>query len=70
MISHLDAQIGRLLDALAASGHAENTIVLYTADHGLAVGQHGLLGKQNVYDHSLRVPLIVRGAGHPGRTTP
>ena len=65
MISHLDAQIGRLLDALAASGHAENTIVVYTADHGLAVGQHGLLGKQNVYDHSLRVPLILRGPGIP-----
>ncbi len=63
MISHLDAQIGRLLDALAASGHADDTIVVYTADHGLAVGQHGLLGKQNVYDHSLRVPLIMRGPG-------
>ena len=65
MISHLDAQIGRLLDALAASGHAEDTIVVYAADHGLAVGQHGLLGKQNVYDHSLRVPLIFRGPGIP-----
>ncbi len=65
MISHLDAQIGRLLDALAESGHAEDTIVVYTADHGLAVGQHGLLGKQNVYDHSLRVPLIFRGPGIP-----
>ena len=63
MISHLDAQIGRLLDALVASGHADDTIVVYTADHGLAVGQHGLLGKQNVYDHSLRVPLIMRGPG-------
>lgn len=65
MISHLDAQVGRLLEALAGSCHAENTIVVYTADHGLAVGQHGLLGKQNVYDHSLRVPLILRGPGIP-----
>ena len=65
MISHLDEQVGRLLDALAASGHAEDTIVVYTADHGLAVGQHGLLGKQNCYDHSLRVPLIFRGPGIP-----
>ena len=65
MISHLDAQVGRLLDALAASGHADDTIVVYTADHGLAVGQHGLLGKQNVYDHSLRVPLIIRGPSIP-----
>ena len=65
MISHLDAKVGRLLDALAASGHADDTIVVYTADHGLAVGQHGLLGKQNVYDHSLRVPLIFRGPDIP-----
>ena len=65
MISHLDAQVGRLLNALADSGHADDTIVVYTADHGLAVGQHGLLGKQNVYDHSVRVPLIVRGPGIP-----
>ena len=65
MISHLDAQIGRLLDALAASGHAEDTIVVYAADHGLAVGKPGLLGKQNVYDHSLRVPLIFRGPSIP-----
>ena len=65
MISHLDAQIGRLLDALQAAGLADDTIVVYTADHGLAVGQHGLLGKQNVYDHSLRVPLLVRGPGIP-----
>ena len=65
MISHLDAQIGRLLDELEATGHANDTIVIYTADHGLALGQHGLLGKQNVYDHSLRVPLIIRGPDVP-----
>jgi arylsulfatase A-like enzyme len=63
MISSLDAGIGRILAALEASGQAENTIVIYTADHGLAVGQHGLLGKQNLYDHSARVPLIMRGPG-------
>ena len=65
MITHLDAQIGILLEELQTSGYADNTIVVYTADHGLAVGQHGLLGKQNVYDHSLRVPLIMRGPGIP-----
>ena len=65
MISHLDAQIGRLLDELEVTGHANDTIVIYTADHGLALGQHGLLGKQNVYDHSLRVPLIIRGPDVP-----
>lgn len=65
MISHLDAQIGRVLDALTASGRAENTIIVYTADHGLAVGQHGLMGKQNLYDHSVRIPLILGGPGLP-----
>jgi arylsulfatase A-like enzyme len=63
MISNLDAGVGRILAALEASGRAEDTIVVYTADHGLAVGQHGLLGKQNLYDHSLRVPLLLRGPG-------
>ena len=65
MISHLDAQVGRVLDALERTGERENTIVVFTADHGLAVGQHGLMGKQNVYDHSVRVPLIFSGPGIP-----
>jgi arylsulfatase A-like enzyme len=63
MISHLDAGIGRILAALDRSGAAENTLVVYLADHGLAVGQHGLLGKQNCYEHSIRVPFIIRGPG-------
>lgn len=63
MISHLDHEIGRLLDALDASGCGKNTIVIFAGDNGLAVGQHGLMGKQNLYDHSLRVPLIVAGPG-------
>lgn len=65
MIGHLDAQVGRVFDALAASGRAEETIVVYTADHGLAVGQHGLLGKQNLYEHSVRIPMILSGPGLP-----
>ncbi|MDX1681900.1 MAG: sulfatase-like hydrolase/transferase [Phycisphaeraceae bacterium] len=63
MISHMDAAIGRVLDALDETGQAENTIVVYTGDHGLAVGRHGLMGKQNLYDHSIRIPLIMRGPG-------
>jgi arylsulfatase A-like enzyme len=63
MISNLDAGIGRILAALEASGRAEDTLVVYTADHGLALGQHGLMGKQNLYDHSVRVPLMMRGPG-------
>lgn len=65
MISHMDAQMGRVLAALRESGHDGNTIIVYTGDHGLAVGQHGLMGKQNLYEHSIRVPLILRGPGLP-----
>lgn len=65
MIAHLDAQIGRILDALNASGHAERTIVVFAGDNGLAVGQHGLMGKQNLYEHSVRVPLVMAGPGIP-----
>lgn len=63
MISSLDAQIGRILAALAERADAGNTIIVYTADHGLAVGQHGLLGKQNLYEHSIGVPRIMAGPG-------
>lgn len=65
MISDMDEKIGEMLDTLARRELAEDTIVVYTADHGLSVGQHGLLGKQNLYDHSVRVPLILRGPGVP-----
>lgn len=65
MITHMDDQIGRILDALEKSGKADNTIIVFTADHGLAVGQHGLFGKQNLYDHSVRVPFIIAGPGIP-----
>ena len=63
MISHLDEHVGRLLQTLAGSTHAKNTVVIFAADNGLAVGQHGLLGKQSMYDHSLRVPLTMAGPG-------
>jgi arylsulfatase A-like enzyme len=65
IISHLDAQIGRIMAHLEESGQAENTILFFTADHGLSVGQHGLMGKQNMYDHSMRTPLILKGPGIP-----
>ena len=65
MITHLDAQVGRILGALRESGRERDTIVVYTADHGLGVGRHGLLGKQNLYDHSIRVPMILSGPGLP-----
>ncbi len=65
IITHMDAQVGRILKALDGSGKAENTYIFFTADHGLACGHHGLLGKQNLYDHSVRVPLMVTGPGVP-----
>ena len=68
-ISYLDAQIGRVLDALEASPYAANTIVVFSADSGVARGSHGLIGKQNLYEHSLRVPLIIRGPGIPANRT-
>lgn len=68
IITHMDAQIGRMLDALKASGKADNTYVIVTADHGLAVGEHGLMGKQNQYECSMRMPLLISGPGiKPGK---
>ncbi|MDG1241943.1 MAG: sulfatase-like hydrolase/transferase [Opitutae bacterium] len=63
IITHMDDQIGRILAALEATGKGDNTFIIFTADHGLAVGHHGLVGKQNMYDHSMRVPFLVVGPG-------
>ena len=68
IISHMDAQVGRILEALDQSGMADETYIFFSADHGLSVGHHGLVGKQNMYDHSVRVPLMVVGPGIPGNT--
>jgi len=63
MISHLDWAIGNIIHALKESGEYENTLIVFAGDNGLALGQHGLFGKQNAYEHSLRVPLIFAGPG-------
>ncbi|KAA6352247.1 Arylsulfatase [termite gut metagenome] len=65
MISEVDTQIGRILEALEESGEYDNTIIVFTADNGLSVGQHGLLGKQNLYEHSAKTPLVIVGPGVP-----
>lgn len=65
MITDLDQQVGRLLHYLDREGLADRTLVVFAADNGLALGSHGLLGKQNLYEHSVRVPLIVRGPRVP-----
>ncbi|MDG3002306.1 sulfatase-like hydrolase/transferase [Paludisphaera mucosa] len=64
-IEYLDAQVGRILDALRDAGRIEDTIVVYAGDHGLAIGSHGLFGKQNLYEHSMRSPVILAGPGVP-----
>lgn len=63
MITHLDEQIGRILKKLEESGKLDETIIVFSADNGIAIGQHGLMGKQNLYEHSIKVPLIVSGPG-------
>jgi choline-sulfatase len=65
IVSHLDVQIGKILDALEKHEDGANTYIFFTADHGLACGDHGLMGKQNLYDASVRVPFLVAGPGVP-----
>ena len=61
VISAMDAHLGRLLDSV----DLDNTIVIFSSDHGLAIGSHGLFGKQSVYEHSMKAPLILAGPGIP-----
>jgi len=65
IITHMDDQIGRIINHLKTTGQDKNTYIIFSADHGLSVGHHGLVGKQNMYDHSMRVPLIVVGPDIP-----
>ncbi|WP_199271694.1 sulfatase-like hydrolase/transferase [Paraglaciecola sp. L3A3] len=69
LISHMDTQIGEILAALKASGKMDNTYIIYTADHGLSVGERGLFGKQNMYEESVRAPFIIWGPGIEGGQT-
>ena len=65
LITHLDDQIGEILDKLEASGKMDNTYIIFTSDHGLSVGRHGLLGKQSQFDHSIRTPFMITGPTIP-----
>jgi arylsulfatase A-like enzyme len=65
LVTHLDTQIGRILDRLEKDPGGDNTYIFFTADHGLSCGEHGLMGKQNMYGESVRVPFIVAGPGVP-----
>jgi arylsulfatase A-like enzyme len=61
----MDHHIGRILDAVRAAEEYDNTVFLFTSDQGLAMGSHGLMGKQNLYEHSMRPGLVVAGPGVP-----
>ncbi|WP_372774714.1 sulfatase-like hydrolase/transferase [Mangrovibacterium sp.] len=65
LISHLDSRIGDIIETLKTKGLFENTIIVYAADNGLAIGSHGLVGKQDLYEHSMKVPLIITGPNLP-----
>lgn len=65
MVSATDYQIGRVLKQLEESGLADNTIVIFTSDNGLSLGQHGLMAKQTIYEHSVKIPMIIKGPGVP-----
>ncbi len=58
---NIDIQLGKVLARLEEMGELDNTYIIYTADHGIAIGRHGLMGKQNLYEHTWRVPMIVKG---------
>lgn len=65
MIAHMDDAIGQIIKATQDKGLLDNTIIVYTADHGIGLGNHGLMGKQNLYEHSLHIPLIMAGPQIP-----
>lgn len=60
---NIDTQVGRVIARLEETGELDNTYVIFTSDHGIAIGRHGLQGKQNLYEHTWRVPLLLSGPG-------
>lgn len=64
-ISTLDTNIGRLFKHLEDTSQLDNTIIVFTSDHGLAMGSHGLMGKQSVYEDGYKAPLVIAGPGIP-----
>lgn len=69
LIEHIDDRVGDLIQRLKTYDLFDNTLIIYAADNGLALGSHGLLGKQNLYEHSTKVPLIISGPGIPKKQT-
>ena len=62
-VENIDNQLGKVLKKLEEMGELDNTYIVYTADHGIAIGRHAFMGKQNLYEHTWRVPFIVKGPG-------
>jgi arylsulfatase A-like enzyme len=69
MITHLDYEIGRILTVLKEKGLYENTVIILCGDNGLGVGSHAFMGKQNHFEHSIKVPLVFKGPGLPKNHT-
>jgi iduronate 2-sulfatase len=68
--SYMDAQVGKVLDALDASGQADNTIIILWGDHGWHLGDHGMWCKHTNYEQAAKIPLIIAGPGiTPGSST-
>jgi arylsulfatase A-like enzyme len=65
LITGMDRDIGRLLDTLDKQALAENTIIIFSSDQGVALGSHGLMGKQSLYEDAQHVPLLISGPGIP-----
>lgn len=65
LAEQIDLQVGRVLDALQHRGMLENSLIIFTSDQGMAIGSHGLMGKQNQYEHTANVPLLISGPGIP-----
>ena len=69
LIQHIDDRVGDLIKRLKKYDLYDNTVIIYAADNGLALGSHGLLGKQNLYEHSTKVPMIISGPKIPKAQT-
>ncbi len=65
LITHVDEQIGKVIEVARDIDLLDTTCLLYTSDHGEAAGNHGMFGKSTLYEHSIGVPLIMRGPGIP-----
>jgi len=65
-VCFMDAQLGRILEALEERGLARDTVIAFTSDHGFQLGEHGLRGKETLFEECVRVPLVITGPGVPG----